>query len=175
MIVARCAETSYAENRKETGFDFNAEICVPLFVAFNLTKGNKMNQSKLKYARERLEILMQSAIADVKKKFPYKREYNRTDAIDRIMSGETKPNWAPVREGSTDGSYSLKNAFIEMLDEVVAPDNEGVESKNEKIRKTIDAEVSKIKADRTAVEDELVLGDEEQAVKLLTEFNKRYA
>jgi predicted DNA-binding WGR domain protein len=123
-----------------------------------------MNQSKLKYARERLNAIYKTITAQL---IPdYSELLEESDVILKIQNGELSFPWDKM---DPDG-WCLHRSFSNVLDSLAAPYNSEREKENKKLRDDYNRLIEKINRQKIAVEDELVLGSESKALALLEEF-----
>lgn len=127
-----------------------------------------MNQSKLKYARERLRSITHAKTSAVDN-YDTEDDLEIEDALKRLRNGTATINWNQI--GKTRDRWgngrSLSN---DIARQVIGKDNAAIARRNRKLRNQREAAQNKIHAAARKVEDELVLGDEAKAMALLNAF-----
>ncbi len=126
-----------------------------------------MNQSKLKYARERLREIVhikRQAVPD----WDHEDELEYDDAIKRLRAGTHRVNWKKI----TDVTSYNRGLMTQILEQVCGKENKAVAKRNRKRQAARVKIVEKISDAARLVEDELVLGDELKAMALLDAFAK---
>jgi hypothetical protein len=130
----------------------------------------QMNQSKLKYARERLHEIVREKQRAVPSTPEHEEALSVTETLKRLRAGATV-NWNRVK---LDGSkYGRRDSIMNQVrDQLCGADNKAIEKRNIASCNIRQKLLDKISDAAKLVEDELVLGDEAKAMALLTKFAK---
>jgi len=127
-----------------------------------------MNQSKLKYARERLNTIRHQK-QDAVPSEPSEDELEWDDALKRLRNGVATVNWNLIGKTRDRWGHS-RGLHDDIMRQVVGKDNAVINKRNKAAVNRRAKAQGKIRVAAQAVEDELVLGDEAKALALLDKF-----
>ncbi len=127
-----------------------------------------MNQSKLKYARERLRSITRDKV-NAADSYEAEPDLEIADALKRLRNGTASVNWSAIGTARDRWGHTL-SIINDIERQVIGKDNAAITKRNSKLRRTSEAVATKIHAAALKVEDELVLGDEAKAMALLNAF-----
>lgn len=119
-----------------------------------------MNQQKQKYALERVQGIYAQKVEEIENKYTTPDvTLTKEERCKLLKSGTIK-----VKKGIT-----RIDTWSDVMDVF---DFSKHESEGERDNKKIDTEVTKLRIEYNKVRDEIVLGDEEEALKLIQAFDK---
>lgn len=127
-----------------------------------------MNQVKLRYARERLNVIKHEKMDAVPEEVR-EDELEWEDVLKRLRNGTATVNWNKI--GKTRDRWGHRHNVSESIEQqVVGADNKAIERRNKAALNARAKAQDKVRTAAQKVEDELVLGNEQAALALLDKF-----